>query len=817
MIMTHKNDFPDKQDQNTDNQFRHLLENIHALVCIIQDGTVVYVNQTLSDRTHYSKEDIIGKDFVQFFPPKEAQIIKTQYTRRMRGEAVPNNYQTKAFISTGEEIHVDLYVKRYEYYGKDAILAIMYDITPRIEAEEELRKSELMFRNLVENQGEGIGISGLDDKFIFANPAAHAIFGVNDGELIGRSLFEFLDDDGKQIIENENKKRKEGEKSAYDLEIITPASNRVNIIVTATPQMDSKGNQVSTLGIFRDMTEERLAQQKLNESRALLESVIFGSDAGIWEWDYPTNKLTVNEKFFEVVGRRFPEDTTITLRIMQSLMHPDDKQKAMEIVTQHLRGHVNHLDMQFRLKTSRGEWTWVQVRGRITKKDSNNKIQKISGTIIDINELKSSRQELDKRIEIEHIMVQTIGDLVNVTDDSFDAIIEQTLKNVGLHLSVDRMSIFHFRNKNTFIKCTHEWAEKGESLIKSDSIPVADYSWWVNIISDNDHMIINSDEELPLSATNEQDVINNRNIKTLLAVPLMNENKAFGFLCLESTKDVKQWQDYEINAAKGIAYNFGNALIARTNHQNLIIAKNKAEESDKVKTAFLATMNHELRTPLNHILGLSDIIKASTEEQDVMEYADMIKESGENLFAIIEDMFSISDIEKGLVKMRMQTFRGMEFFLENKAILEKQLKESGKEDEISLHFSPDKKVLMSYITTDSTKLNLILHKLFNNAIKYTNSGSIDFGFESVDNKMLKFMVKDTGVGIPKEQHRMIFDLFRQGDDALSRQYGGIGAGLAITAKVVSAMEGKIFLESEPGKGSTFYVIIPAKLEYMGLG
>ncbi|PLW96640.1 MAG: hypothetical protein C0593_11000 [Marinilabiliales bacterium] len=806
------------KDQNSvnfqvnDDQFRHLLETINALVCIIRDGKVVYVNQTLSDRTFYSKEEIIGQDFTKFFPEEEASLLYERYQKRMEGDSVAKNYTVKALTAKGDYMYVNLDIQPYKYYGEKAILAFMTDVTHQVKIEEDLKKSEEMFRNLVENQGEGMGISDLDDVFIFANPEAHRIFGVKSGELIGRSLFDFLDDNGKEIIALENAKRNKGEVSSYTLSIFTPEGIEKRLIITATPQLDSEGRQISTLGIFRDMTMEQKALAKLEENRELLEAVIFGADAGIWEWDYPTNHLTVNERFYDIVGHRFSENDQITLRMMQRLMHPEDKLENMKLVTDHLRGKVNHLQLQFRLKKRSGDYTWLQVRGRITKWEESGKPKKISGTIVDINELKSSRIELEHRINMERLLSEVSRTLVNVTIDSFEDEIHKSLQRIGEFLKLNRVGLYQFRKNNSVLSNSHEWNMiPGESFQK-EHITVEDFQWWVKAILEKEYILITHLDDLPVDAINERLTFEARELDNMLAVPLKYESKILGFLSLESKSKKTKWTDDDIRAIKVIAFNISNALEARIKHQTLIHSKDKAEESDRIKTAFLATMNHELRTPLNHILGISEIIKASTSEEDVLEYADMIHDSGENLLNMIEDVFHIADIEKGVVAIREQTFRGMEFFLENKASLEKQLKLSGKEKMISLTFKPEKSLLVSYITADMVKINLVLHKLFNNAVKYTQEGNIEFGFENVGEKQLRLWVKDTGIGIPKEQHKKIFDLFRQGDDGFYRKYGGIGAGLAITAKVVKAMKGRIFVESTLEKGSTFYVIIPVGLE-----
>lgn len=146
--------------------------------------------------------------------------------------------------------------------------------------------------------------------------------------------------------------------------------------------------------------------------------------------------------------------------------------------------------------------------------------------------------------------------------------------------------------------------------------------------------------------------------------------------------------------------------------------------------------------------------------------------------------------------------------MENKSDLEQILKTSGKEENIALRFHPNRTTLMHNFTTDKIKISQILHKLFHNAVKYTQQGEIEFSFSENSHHDLVFTVRDTGIGIAKEMQNIIFDFFRQVDDSNTRKYGGVGVGLAITKKIIDIMEGFITVESEPNIGSTFTIIIP---------
>jgi PAS domain S-box-containing protein len=243
----------------------------------------------------------------------------------------------------------------------------------------------------------------------------------------------------------------------------------------------------------------------------------------------------------------------------------------------------------------------------------------------------------------------------------------------------------------------------------------------------------------------------------------------------------------------------------------LYLAKEKAEESNRLKSAFLATMNHELRTPLNHIIGFSDLMRSGTILENVSDYAEIIHRSSQNLLEIIESIFELAVAEQSDIKLRLQTIKCLELFISNKSVLNEVMEISGKKDQIELIFNADKELLLQTITTDTNKVNQVLINLFKNAVKFTHTGKIEFGLISEKPGWLTFYVEDTGIGIPENKQKIIFEFFRQADDSHTREYGGVGIGLAISLKIAEVMRGTLDVESVPGKGSRFNFRIPATI------
>jgi len=238
----------------------------------------------------------------------------------------------------------------------------------------------------------------------------------------------------------------------------------------------------------------------------------------------------------------------------------------------------------------------------------------------------------------------------------------------------------------------------------------------------------------------------------------------------------------------------------------LIAAKEKAEESDRLKTAFLHNVSHEIRTPMNAIIGFSALLnEPDTTEEERHQFIDIIFQSGSQLLSIINDIVDIANIESGQVKLNIKEMN-LNSTLRS---LDEQFSYKEKSDAISINLDtglPDSK---SLIMTDSTKLIQILSNLINNATKFTREGRVDFGY-TLKNGFLEFFVKDTGIGIPPEHHKKIFERFFQVDNLVSRKFGGTGLGLSICKAYVELLGGKIWVTSQPGEGTDFRFNIPYK-------
>jgi len=240
--------------------------------------------------------------------------------------------------------------------------------------------------------------------------------------------------------------------------------------------------------------------------------------------------------------------------------------------------------------------------------------------------------------------------------------------------------------------------------------------------------------------------------------------------------------------------------------QELIKAKEKAEENDRLKSSFLSNMSHEIRTPMNGILGFTNLLKnPNLTGEEKQEFINIIQISGARLLNTINNIVDISKIESGLMSVDIKETNLNEKIEFTYKFFKPEVENKG----LQFFFKENLLSKESIIITDNEKVYGILTNLVRNAIKFTNEGSIEFGYEK-KGEYLEFFVKDTGIGIPENQKELIFERFRQGSESYNRNYEGSGLGLSISKSYVEMLGGRIWMESEEGKGSIFYFTIPYK-------
>ncbi|HUX54538.1 MAG TPA: ATP-binding protein [Williamwhitmania sp.] len=283
------------------------------------------------------------------------------------------------------------------------------------------------------------------------------------------------------------------------------------------------------------------------------------------------------------------------------------------------------------------------------------------------------------------------------------------------------------------------------------------------------------------------------------------ETKAGKLISVEFISNV-----YLADNKKVIQCNIRNISERKLAEEQLLIAKNKAEENDQLKTAFLHNISHEIRTPMNAIVGFAGFL----DDPNLLppkrkQYTDIIIQSSDHLLSIISDIVSIASIEAGQVNISEDevNINLVGKFIQDQFCLKPE------NQNVTLRFQASLADEKATIVTDATKFNQILTNIVGNALKFTTQGHVNFGY-TLNENLLEFYVEDSGIGISPDMYEEIFKRFRQVETDSARKYGGSGLGLSLSKAYVEMLGGKIWLVSEMDKGSVFYFTLPYKQEML---
>ena len=326
------------------------------------------------------------------------------------------------------------------------------------------------------------------------------------------------------------------------------------------------------------------------------------------------------------------------------------------------------------------------------------------------------------------------------------------------------------------------------------------------VINQNKSVLLNENDLKVLEESGEIDLIGTP-CKVWMGVPLRVEENIIGVMCLQDYNDENKFSPDDLYVLDFIANQIALSIQRRIMLDNLLIARQKAEDAAKSKQLFMSTLSHEIRTPLNEVIGITNLLMQGHPREDQMDFIKTLKFSGNHLLTLVNDVLDYNKMESGKVLFEQTQFNLSDFLDE----IMRSYSFRSKAKNLSFDLKKDQN-LPQEVIGDPIRLNQILSNLLSNALKFTNHGSINVLVREIVRKgtqaKIEFTVSDTGIGISGEKHSVIFDGFTQASSDTTRQYGGTGLGLAICKKLIELQGGYIQLESEPDKGSTFRFAIP---------
>ncbi|RME20319.1 MAG: PAS domain S-box protein [Deltaproteobacteria bacterium] len=601
------------------------------------------------------------------------------------------------------------------------------------------------YRLLVENQGEGIGLVTTEEVFLFANPAAERIFGVGPGELVGRSINEFLDEENLKIVREMTARRIMGERDSYLLDIDAADGVRRTIHVTAVPQTDENGHVTGAYGIFRDVTAEVTAQRKLQRSEKTLRAIIESTADGILVISATGRVLHANSAFSRMWG------------IPEALIEKGDDRELLDFVLDQLKEPGEFLERVERLYQSDEEaFDTIEFRdGRIFERYSRPLWLEGEGRC----RIWSFR-DVTKRVRAERAVRNQTARL--------SAIIEGMQEGV---LLLDRSGLV--LEANGYF-CKMVGCERGE-LVGSEIFPLLGQEF---------------SEEL-------------RGILAELAEGTLRDTRVLQLQMFDRELVLRVQPLEKQDEAAELLLTFNDVT-------DIVAARKAAEEALRIKSDFVATMSHEVRTPLNGMLGMLQLLAETDLDEEKREYVQAALDSAATLKRVLDDVLDFSRLEAGRMKIMPRPVDIREKVAQALKSLELQAEEKG------LAFQVDiSREVPETIVVDGDRLCQVMTNLVNNALRFTDEGGIEVKVQIAERGKqphLAVSVIDTGIGIPSQDRKKIFESFTQLAPLSTRKQGGTGLGLAICQKIVELMGGTISVDENPRGGSIFRFEVPVGFE-----
>ncbi|WP_435353393.1 PAS domain S-box protein [Emticicia sp. SJ17W-69] len=741
------------------NSYKLALDETSSVIITDEKGIINFVNDATCRITKYSREELIGQDnkiLSSGYHPKA--FFSELWATVTQGLVWKNQIKNKA--KDGSFYWVDTtIVPALDENGKpNRYVVIIHDVTLQKQQENKIEQ----FFNL---SLDYLCVANTKGYLITLSPTFSRELGFSDEELKANPFYNFIHEEDLDKTKKEIEKLAQGFTSInFETRFKCKNGDYKLLSWNASPNRE----EGLLYAIARDIT----ISKKINEENRRLSLVAKGTDNIIVITDKNRRIEWVNEPFVTLTGYTLEE--IIGKKPGQFLQYENTDKNTVAQIREALNKQTSFKgEIKNRSKTGRTYWLEISISPVFNEK---NELINFIAIESDITEKKRKDLSISNLMASQNAIFNGVGHAVVFTD--VNGIIRRVNK-AGLNLIE--------YNADEVLGKTPEFFHDREEILKRSEVLSLELGRKIN--PGFDTFVIKTRGEANVDA-NEWTYIS----KSGKRIPVW-----LSVTCIKNA-------DGAILGYLGVAEDY---TIKKQAERELINAKNLAEQAVYAKDSFLANMSHEIRTPLNAIIGFTELISQSNLDTAQLDYVNNIQIAGDNLLLIINDILDLSKIESGQLVIEAYPFNLKNTLKHVYDLL--KVKATKNNLDFSLFLDAE---IPEFVIGDKGRINQIMMNLAGNAVKFTSKGEVTISVkktaETDDSVVLKFSVKDTGIGIPEDKLQAIFDRFTQAEESTTRKFGGTGLGLSIVKQLVELQNGQIQVKSKFGRGSEFFFSLELK-------
>jgi PAS domain S-box-containing protein len=770
-----------KKDSRRDSELDEIIENVNSYLALFTIGKddriyIIDLNCKVENNEAICKEDVIGRCIDDTPLSKRFKLVELLNHIRKTGEAHKLSASLAGDDSEG-------YYMGYPLSSGNIV--ITWERGNLQKDPNDYNKQGIFFEKFAEMLPEMIYEVDLSGTVLYGNQRGLDFFGYTKNDLAkGIKISDLFPENWVEMISNLKALITPEQTSSN--EYLAKKSDGTKVpIITHSFATFKDDRIIGYRGVVTDISKQKEYESQIIREKAFLEHLYNSIPAAIAITSSTGVISMVNREFTSLFGFEVaeavnkninelivPEDLMDEALMIDKLATIND-QEIRQTIRKDKSGNKIHVSLvAASIVINNENVAHLGIYRDITSEKKNQILQEILYNI--------SSAAL-KQYDIKEIYPIIVHELSRIwdTNNFFIALYDKTSDTLSLPFFADE--------KDNFYEVPTKKTITGWVIKKNKSV----------LLKENDLKILEESGDIDLVGTP---------CKVWMGVPLRVENNIIGVMCLQDYNDENKFSHDDLNILDFIANQIAIALQRRMMLDNLITARQKAEEAAQSKQLFMSTMSHEIRTPLNEVIGITNLLLQGNPREDQMDFIKTLKFSGNHLLTLVNDVLDYNKMESGKLVFEQTQFNLGDFL--DEILRSYSFRSKAKHISFDIIKGSD---LPAEVIGDPIRLNQILSNLLSNALKFTKKGGITITIKELsrtDNKSeMEYAVTDTGIGITKEKHALIFESFTQASADTTRYFGGTGLGLAICKKLIELQGGTITVESELEKGSTFRFVL----------